>query len=172
MWKGLMLAPASHGSQKGSSFESVVLDASVLEYIEYVDIVTAKDARCKVDNQLAYPRIFFDSWPFLQHPAQADLFLDVRRALEPAGIDDCTMQWLEIYRGLCDERDALGQVAQMHPLDMHAGYYRLSIAAPGCTLRLHREANAAHLWLAILEGSVLLALLRPDAEDTDITSLA
>jgi len=146
-WRCQSRAPAFEGDKA----DPFALDATVGEYVEYMQVVTNMDGECSEDNSLAYPRVHIDGWcPFATFAFE--LFEGTWKELNPPGVKDLTPRWCEMYASILDVGDWKQFLAQ---------FYRLDIGAIGSFTRLHCEKHGAHLWLTQIEGQRLFFLFPP-----------
>jgi len=102
---------------------------------------------------MAYPRVIFESFPFLVG-LQPD-FDECWKELAPPGIEDCTADFLQIF----------SSVFHTDWMPYLRKYYRISIGAIGTITRLHVESANAHMWLNQIEGRRVFFLFPPEDAD-------
>eukprot|EP00403_Amphidinium_massartii_P024935 CAMPEP_0178390050 /NCGR_PEP_ID=MMETSP0689_2-20121128/10444_1 /TAXON_ID=160604 /ORGANISM="Amphidinium massartii, Strain CS-259" /LENGTH=632 /DNA_ID=CAMNT_0020010543 /DNA_START=31 /DNA_END=1926 /DNA_ORIENTATION=+ len=137
-----------------SGTETFEITSTVAEYIDYSMVLMEKDPSCTPSECMAYYRVVMDRLPLFSHTMR-EVFETRWREFVPGGLEDCTARWVQM----------LADRVQASWLDLYADYFQVSISGPGCIDRLHREANEAHLWLAVTEGSRMFHMFPPDASD-------
>mmetsp|Transcript_23745 Transcript_23745/g.64613 ORF Transcript_23745/g.64613 Transcript_23745/m.64613 type:complete len:438 (-) Transcript_23745:106-1419(-) len=146
-WRCQSRAPA-FGNDKADPF---AMEATIGEYVEYMQVVTNMDGECNEENSLAYPRVHIDGWcPFSTFAFE--LFEGSWKELSPPGVRDLTPRWCEMYAGILDIGDWKQYLSQ---------FYRIDIGAVGSYTRLHCEKHGAHAWLTQIEGQRLFFLFPP-----------
>jgi len=137
--------------EQDSGMDALCIEAGLVEYLEYMLAVEIQDAACMEDQALAFPRLQVgDFCPFISSCSR--FFRDYWQSWTPAGVEDLTARWCEIY-GSIFEQDPIHQLAQ---------FYRLHFGVIGAVSRLHRSNHQAHEWLLQMEGQRLVFLFPPE----------
>ena len=158
-WTCRSRSPAFEHDRKAA--DSVDVEGSPPEYMEYAQLLHSMDPDCLEENALAFPRIIMDGWcPFISKEGAA-LLEKHWRDLTPAGVKDMSPKWIKIFT----------TVFNMDFMDFFARFYKLALGAPGSISRLHRANNGAHVWHRQIQGRRLFFLFPPQdtailAEDT------
>ena len=155
-WTCRSRSPAFEHDRKAA--DSVDVQGSPPEFIEYARLLHSVDPDCLEENALAFPRLVMDGWcPFISKEAGA-LLEKHWRDLTPPGVKDMSPKWIKLFT----------TVFNMDFMDFFARFYKLALGAPGSISRLHRSNNGAHVWHRQIQGRRLFFLFPPDtalAED-------
>ena len=116
--------------------DSVTIQASVADYVEYTRLLMKDDPGVGEEQALAYFRVNLEGWTAFR-AALREPFSEAYKELTPTGLEDLTVRWVRLF----------ADKFRLDWLEMLARYYRVSLSAPGCITRLRRELRA-HTWLA------------------------
>mmetsp|Transcript_47101 Transcript_47101/g.108863 ORF Transcript_47101/g.108863 Transcript_47101/m.108863 type:complete len:439 (+) Transcript_47101:88-1404(+) len=131
--------------------DAFMLEATIGEYVEYMEVISNMDGECSEDKSLAYPRVHIDGWcPFATFAFE--LFEGAWKELNPPGVRDLTPRWCEMYAATLDLGDWKQFLAQ---------FYRIDIGVVGSFTRLHCEKHGAHQWFTQIGGQRLFFLFPP-----------
>mmetsp|Transcript_137169 Transcript_137169/g.293025 ORF Transcript_137169/g.293025 Transcript_137169/m.293025 type:complete len:444 (-) Transcript_137169:57-1388(-) len=153
LWTACAQAPAYELDKDTTG--GLAVEASILDYVEYIRVLQAKDPHCSEDLGLAFPRVQIEGWSPFANVAR-DLFLKTWQQLNPAGVQDLTARWIEVYTEMFNDVDSVEQLAR---------FYQISIGATGSITRLHVENHEAHVWFLQIEGQKLFFLFPPEDAD-------
>jgi len=132
---------------------SVSVEASVADYVDYARLLMKVDSSFTEEDAIAFPRVNFDRWPAIYNAAHG-LSSKIWKSL-PLGVEDLTSRWVKMFS--TTHQAHVGTDWQQYL----TRYDLISIAAPGCITRLHKENNSAHIWLAQTDGRRAFVLFPP-----------